>query len=72
MEDSISRPNERIEDVKGMVSLYRVFLSFKIILNFGFFFYLVIDFAIKAAKHLSDHKWECYDESTIAQLELFL
>ncbi|CAG8539400.1 17639_t:CDS:10 [Rhizophagus irregularis] len=48
MEDSISRPNERIEDVK------------------------VIDFAIKAAKHLSDHKWECYDESTIAQLELFL
>ncbi|CAB4485858.1 hypothetical protein RhiirA1_448312 [Rhizophagus irregularis] len=48
MEDSISRPNEKIEDVK------------------------VIDFAIKAAKHLSDHKWECYDESTIAQLELFL
>ncbi|CAB4407876.1 unnamed protein product [Rhizophagus irregularis] len=48
MEDSISRPNERIEDVK------------------------VVDFAIKAAKHLSNHKWECYDESTIAQLELFL
>ncbi|RGB43780.1 hypothetical protein C1646_749377 [Rhizophagus diaphanus] len=30
------------------------------------------EFAIKAAKHLSDHKWECYDDSTIAQLELFL
>ncbi|EXX63339.1 hypothetical protein RirG_153220 [Rhizophagus irregularis DAOM 197198w] len=32
----------------------------------------VIDFALKAAKSLSDYKWTHYNDSTIVQLELFL
>ncbi|RGB43778.1 hypothetical protein C1646_749375 [Rhizophagus diaphanus] len=33
---------------------------------------IVVNFAFKAAGHLSNYEWICYDNSTIAQLEFFL